>query len=277
MTTTLSLPSALELDSWQAPFLRPGASVFLDYDGTLTPIVSRPELATLSESMRDVLRRLSARFPVAIVSGRDIGVVGELVGIDGFVYVGSHGLDIQGPPGSGLRKEIGREAVPDLNAAEAALRRGVSTVQGAVVERKRFSLSTHVRLVASGDRPSVEALVAKQAKARSLLRLEGGKMLFELRPDVVWDKGAAVLWLLDAAGLDAGSALFIGDDLTDETVFQAMAGRGTTVVVSSIDRPTAAHYRVRDPDEVRRLLERVVDLAGSQDPVPGRTWVRPSR
>ena len=259
--STLSLPSALETDDWITRFRRGAASVFLDYDGTLTPIVGRPELATLSAETRAILRRLVASVPVTIVSGRDIAVLEALVGLDGLGYVGSHGLDIAGPAASGLRKEVGREFVPELDAVEAELRRGVDRMSGAMVERKRFSLSTHVRLVAPEDLPQVESLVAAQAAAHPSLRREGGKMLFELRPDVPWDKGTAVMWLLDAMGLDVAGTIFVGDDLTDETVFRVIGARGTSVVVADVDRPTAAGYRLRDPGEVRGLLERLVETA----------------
>ena len=258
---TLSVPSALETDDWMARFRRGAASVFMDYDGTLTPIVGRPELATLSAEVRDLLRRLVACVPVTIASGRDIAVLEALVALDGLGYVGSHGLDIAGPAASGLRKEVGREFVPELDAVEAELRRGVASIAGAVVERKRFSLSAHVRLVAPHDLSRVEALVAAQVAAHPSLRREGGKMLFELRPDVAWDKGTAVMWLLDAMELDVANTVFVGDDLTDETVFRAFGGRGTSIVVADVDRPTAASYRLRDPEEVRGLLERLIGAA----------------
>ena len=256
--TTLSLPSALETDDWLAPLRRDGAAVFLDYDGTLTPIVARPELAVLSDDMRGTLRRLVATLPLTIVTGRDISVVADLIAVDGLGYVGSHGLDIQGPPASGLRKEVAAAFVPALDAAETALREALGPIAGVVVERKRFSLSTHVRLVAEGDLARVDAAVAQQALQHPSLRREAGKKLLELRPDVAWDKGAAVRWLLEASGRDPDVALYVGDDLTDETVFRAMNGRGATIVVAAEDRPTAARFRLRDPDDVQVLLERVI-------------------
>ncbi len=87
-------------------------------------------------------------------------------------------------------------------------------------------------------------------------------MLFELRPDVEWDKGSAVRWLLDGMGRDLSAALFIGDDLTDETVFRMLAGRGTGIVVAEADRPTDARFRLRDPSEVEILLEHVITAFG---------------
>ena len=100
------------------------------------------------------MRRLAAVVPVTIVSGRDIDVVTALVGIDGLGFVGSHGLDITGPSGSGLRKEVARQFRTELDAVEAELRRRVGVIDGAVVERKRFSISTHMRLVGPDDRPA---------------------------------------------------------------------------------------------------------------------------
>jgi trehalose-phosphatase len=271
--STLALPSAVGLpwvEGWLGACPR-GVAIFLDYDGTLTPIVSRPELATLSGAMRETIRRVAARFPVSVVSGRDIAVVAELVGIPELGYVGSHGLDIAGPPGSDLRKEVAIDFLSELDQAEAEVRARTGGIGGVIVERKRFSLSTHVRLVTPGERSRVELTVDEVQQAHPSLRREGGKMLLELRPDIDWDKGTAVRWLLDGLGLDLSAALFIGDDLTDETVFRVLAGRGQSVVVAESDRPTAANLRVRDPGEVQILLEHLsvaVPASGAPDHDP---------
>src|SRR5215470_12584784 len=95
-------------------------AVFLDYDGTLTPIVSHPEDAWLSESMRQTLRSLAGRVPVAILSGRDLDDVRGRVLVDGIVYAGSHGFDIAGA--GGFRKELGAAHLTVLDAAETELR-----------------------------------------------------------------------------------------------------------------------------------------------------------
>ena len=261
--STFALPSALD-PAHAARWLRLADGegvVFLDYDGTLTPIVARPELATLSAGMRETIGRLAARLPVAVVSGRDVAVVAGLVGIDGPAYVGSHGLDITGFGGGEPRREVARDFVPHLDAAEGELRRATARIAGVLVERKRFSVATHVRLAAPAARVRVESLVEQVARAHPPLRRERGKMVFELRPDIDWDKGRAVCWLLDAMGRDRSSALFIGDDLTDETAFRALAGRGLGIVVSETDRETAADLRVANPSEVRTLLGRLADAA----------------
>ena len=268
--STLALPSAL--DAAQAGrwlrLAREDGVVFLDYDGTLTPIVARPELAALSDGMRATLVRLAARLPVAVVSGRDVAVVAGLVGIDGPAYVGSHGLDITGFGDAAARHEVAREFVPQLDAAERELRRATAATPGVLVERKRFSVATHVRLAAPAARTAVDSIVARVARAYPSLRRERGKLVFELRPDIDWDKGRAVCWLLEALGRDRSAALFIGDDLTDESVFRVLSGRGLGIVVSEAERPTAADLRLSNPAEVQTLLGRLADAAAA---APGRS------
>ena len=258
--STRPSPVDPELMAWMAGVRRRGA-VFLDYDGTLTPIVDRPELAVLSEEVREVLGRLALLTPVTIVSGRDAEVVRALVALDELGYVGSHGLDIVGPAATGprLRLEVGTEFLADLDVVEAELRRRTSAVAGVFIERKRFSISTHVRQAAPGDHPGIEAVVDELRRAYPTLRREGGKLLYELRPDVDWDKGRAVRWLLDGLGRDPADALYVGDDLTDETAFVALGDPATTVIVADTegDRLTAARFRVRDPDDVLTVLRRL--------------------
>lgn len=271
--STLALPSAL--DPAQAErWLRladAGGVVFLDYDGTLTPIVARPELAVLSAEMRETLRRLAARFPVAVVSGRDAADVAGLVGIDGLAYAGSHGLDITGFHPGAPRREPAREFLPRLDAAERELRRATAGLAGVLVERKRFAVAAHVRQAAPAARGAVESIVEQLGRAHPSLRMERGKRVFELRPDIDWDKGRAVCWLLDELGRERSAALFIGDDLTDETVFRALAGRGLGIVVSGTERrPTAADLRVANPAQVRQLLDRLSAAAPPPAACAGR-------
>ena len=97
-------------------------SVFLDYDGTLTPIVDRPEDAVISGGMREAVRGLAARCPVCVVSGRDRPVVQQLMGIDDLIVAGSHGFDIWSPAGGEIRREEGENFRELLEAVESRLR-----------------------------------------------------------------------------------------------------------------------------------------------------------
>src|SRR5262245_65992164 len=142
------IPSALEQVS-EIALSGDRLAVFLDYDGTLTPIVSRPGDAWLSESMRETLRSLAARLPVAILSGRDLDDVRGRVHVDGIVYAGSHGFDIAGA--GGLHRELGAAYLPMLDAAEMELREALDEIPGAQLERKHFSVAAHYRNVNQND------------------------------------------------------------------------------------------------------------------------------
>jgi trehalose-phosphatase len=252
------LPSALgALDAIRERIAGRPVMVFLDYDGTLTPIVRRPEDAVLSDEMRARVRALAARVPVAIVSGRDRAAVQSLVDLPELIYVGSHGFDIDGPSGAErLRLEVAAEWVPDLDAAEAALRGRLAGIRGAIVERKRLTLAAHYRLVAGVHRPKVVEAVDAVRAAHPRLRRDAGKAVFELRPDVEWDKGHAVRWLLERVA-PAGVGLYLGDDLTDETAFAALRGHGIGIAVGVTTRETLAELALRDPEEVGSFLHRL--------------------
>jgi alpha,alpha-trehalase len=239
-------------------------AVFLDYDGTLTPIVDRPDLARLSEQMRSTLVRLAGTWPTTIVSGRGREDVQEMVGISGLNYAGSHGFDIAGPrTEGGLRLEVAEDVVPAIASAAEEIRERTRDVPGVLVEDKTYSLAVHYRLVEEAHVPDVERAVDEALEARAGLRKTRGKKIFELRPAIDWDKGRAVLWLLEALGLDGAGVkpLYIGDDVTDEDAFRALEGRGIGILVSPLPHPTAARYSLQDPREVRELLERLTRLA----------------
>src|SRR5437762_3671745 len=243
------IPSALEHVHEIAEY-SDRVAVFLDYDGTLTPIVSHPQDAWLSDTMRQALRSLAARVPVAILSGRDLGDVRGRLLVDGIVYAGSHGFDIAGA--GGLRRELGAAYLSVLDAAETELREALDEIPGAQLERKRFSVAAHYRNVKENDAFRVALAVdAVAARHRELRRIDG-KKVYELLPDIDWDKGKAVLWLLETLGVERGNALpiYIGDDVTDEDPFRALEQCGIGIVVGEQSQPTAARYSLRDPAEV---------------------------
>jgi trehalose-phosphatase len=265
-TPATGLPSALAAaDAIWACLTGRRVMLFLDYDGTLTPIVERPEDAVLSPAMREVVRALARRCPVAIVSGRDREAVERLVGVEGLAYVGSHGFDIAGPPGSGIRREVATAHLPDLDRAERMLRARLADVEGAQVERKRFAVAVHLRRVAPSLHGRVERDVDAVLASNRRLRRTEGKAVLELRPDLDWDKGRAALWLLEALGLDDGLPIHVGDDLTDESAFEALAGRGIGILVGTPRRPSAAAFALGDPGEVERFLRGLADVLGGRE------------
>ncbi|MCY1072871.1 trehalose-phosphatase [Archangium lansingense] len=240
-------------------------ALFLDYDGTLTPIVPNPEDARLSEAMRTTLVALARHYPVAIVSGRDLPVLKGFVGLEGVFYAGSHGFDIEGPGGRSFQLEEGKALLPELDAAERELAAGFAGIPGARLERKRFSVAVHWRHVEEVRAAEVERVVDAVLARHPRLRKGGGKKVFEVQPALDWHKGRAVHWLLRALGLEGGDVLpvFLGDDLTDEDAFQVLEGRGLGLVVRGEEvRPTAADFALRDVEEVRQFLERLITRTG---------------
>jgi trehalose-phosphatase len=232
-------------------------AVFLDYDGTLTPIVERAEDATIDDRVRATIAGLSQLCTVAVVSGRDLADVRHMVGVEGIWFAGSHGFDIVAPDGTSTQH--GAEFLPALDAAEAALRPRLAAIDGARLERKRFAIAAHFRQVSSDDVDQVEREVRAVAAEQPDLKVTGGKMIFELRPNLDWHKGRALLALIDTLGLDRDDVvpLYIGDDETDEDGFRALEGRGIGLVVrgEGDQRPTAAHFALDDPAAVVTLLE----------------------
>lgn len=257
--------SALEHfdDSIATQLAQRDLALFLDYDGTLTPIVDRPEMATLSDDMRSLLANLAQRSTLAIVSGRDLADVRQMVDLDELVYAGSHGFDIAGPGGLKRQHEEATRSLPDLDAAEEALRERLRDARGAFVERKRFALAVHYRLAAEGDVPQIEQAVDAARREHPQLRKKRGKKIFELQPDVEWDKGRAVLWLREALGVDRPhvTTVYIGDDVTDEDAFRAVldSGVGFGIIVATRAPETSAQYFLRDCGEVQQFLAALLD------------------
>jgi len=235
-------------------------ALFLDYDGTLTPIVDRPEDAVLPEAWREVLVRIARAVPTAVISGRGRSDVESLVDIAEIAYAGSHGFDIAGPNGRRLPHRAADWIEPLIGQAGRLVERSVQGIDGAFVENKGFSVAVHYRLVDDADLSRIEAAVDRAVELDDRLVKSGGKKVFEIRPDVDWDKGKALRYLLEALDLGGPDVLpiYIGDDVTDEDAFAAIREDGIGILVSRLPRPTAATYWVQAPWEVYAVLSRLV-------------------
>src|ERR671910_927789 len=232
-------------------------AVFLDYDGTLTPIVDRPEDAVISHGMRRTVRELTGRCRVCVVSGRDRRVVQELMGLDNLIVAGSHGFDIWSPEGT-VEREEGAEFEALLDEVKRRLHEELDPIEGALVELKRISIAAHYRLVSDEERPRVRKVVDTiLAEHPEDLKITPGKMVYEIQPKIEWDKGRAMLYLLETLDLDRDDVvpLYLGDDVTDEDAFETLAERGVGIFVGSPDDPEVAAlewtfaYDSFDPDE----------------------------
>jgi trehalose 6-phosphate phosphatase len=267
-----TLPAARPVRSRLGDRLPGPFAVFLDYDGTLTPIVEDPDAALLTDRMRATLQGLVDVTLVAIVSGRDLDDVRAKVGIEGIAYAGSHGFDILHP--DGRREQLATEHAVALDRAQQALEQRLSDIPGARVERKRFAIAVHDRRV---DDPGLRARIARVVEALAAehpqLRQTGGKRIHELRPDVDWDKGRAIETLLAQLGAEDRVPLYLGDDLTDEDGFRAVRAHGGVAVVvrgEDDDRTTLADAVLDTVEDVERFLEELSELAGERAGGVGR-------
>ena len=234
--------------------------VFLDFDGTLTPIVGRPELAALNGRMHETLERLSRTVTTAIVSGRACADVRKRVGIERLYYAGNHGLEIEGPDGASHYR-LGDEYREDIQGFADEISKRLSHIDGVIVENKDLSLSVHYRLARSAHAAEIESAVDSLLAHFRRLHKRHGKKVFEIRPGIDWHKGKAVLWLLQALEATLESAIYIGDDETDEDAFRELHGRGLGVRVGRGGATSAADYILEDTDQVRRFLEMLISLA----------------
>lgn len=232
-------------------------AAFLDYDGTLTPIVRDFRKADIAQAMVRAVGQLSRQCPTAIVSGRDVADVQGRVGLHSVFYAGSHGFDICGPDGLHEQPEGARDFLRSIDEAEQDLRRAIKGINGAEIERKTFAIAVHFRQAADEDVGRLEQSVDDVVGRYARLHRSRGKKILEIQPRADWDKGEAVEWLLANTRIGAGNPLplYIGDDTTDEDAFAALDDRGISIVVRGEERVSTADYALNDVEDVRRFIE----------------------
>ncbi|HEY5373973.1 MAG TPA: trehalose-phosphatase [Polyangiaceae bacterium] len=220
-----------------------------DYDGTLAPIVADRELAGMRAKTAQLLRRVCKLYPCAVISGRSKADVGERLGAADVKYViGNHGLE----PGRDLD-----EFAVEMALVRPQLERALALCQGVEVEDKTYSLAIHYRK----SRQKRQARIAIRDAVLALalpMRVVAGKLVVNVVPERAANKGDALLEL--RARESANTALYVGDDVTDEDVFALdQPGRLFTVRVGR-SKSSAAKYFLRDQREVDTLLQKLVEL-----------------
>lgn len=251
-------------DCWKRieGILTPDLLLLLDYDGTLTPIVARPELAVLSDEMREVLKQASKCYRVGVISGRSLENVKDLVKISEVYYAGNHGFEISGPALELVKREAER-AKPVISTICQEMTTRLKHISGAIVENKGLTASVHYRLVVDADLQELNRIfdeVIKPHLESGTIRVTRGKKVFEIRPNIDWDKGKAVLWMIDSLKAK-GPPIYVGDDRTDEDAFLALKKKnGITILVTEEAKESNAKYFVKNVDEVKKFLEKLISL-----------------
>ncbi|XP_028755127.1 probable trehalose-phosphate phosphatase J [Neltuma alba] len=246
--------------------------VFLDYDGTLSPIVDDPDRAFMSNGMRKTVRNLARCFPTAIVSGRCRDKVYNFVRLAELYYAGSHGMDIKGPTkiskynkdSKAILFQPACEFLPMIDKVYQLLLEKTSSTPGAKVENNKFCVSVHFRRVDEKKWSELANQVRSVLKEYPKLRLTQGRKVLEIRPPIKWDKGEALEFLLESLGFANCADVFpvyIGDDRSDEDAFKKLRerGQGYGILVSKFPKDTSASYSLQEPDEVMDFLQRLVE------------------
>jgi alpha,alpha-trehalase len=237
--------------------------LFLDFDGTLAPIVNDHKKAGIDPQIRQTLEKMTPHFMlVAIVSGRDLLDVKNRVGIDHLYYLGSHGFEASGPGNFSERQPEAIGLLPQLQEAEKEARERLKDYEGTDVERKGFAIALHYRQAGEDGEKAVRETVRKITERRPGLKMSSGKMVVEIRPDIEWDKGKAISWLMDKTKVKKAerTPIYIGDDLTDEDAYREIRDTGIGIQVGRHGEPTAARYFLRDVPEVRKFLQWILEM-----------------
>jgi trehalose 6-phosphate phosphatase len=240
-----------------------------DFDGTLAPIVERPEMAELPGNTRLLLEKLASKpgVTVGVISGRALSDLKHKVNIAGLIYAGNHGFEIEGP-GLKFVSPLADQITPVVRVLRQILTLTLGSLKGVFVEDKGLTLSVHYRQADEVSARAVHQIVERWVRVplfSGLLKLSHGKKVLELKPAVSWDKGKAIRLLMKRYGRGGRSSgllpIYLGDDLTDEDGFKMIDkyGLGISIHVGEEPRASLARYFLKSTEEVSFFLTRLLE------------------
>jgi trehalose-phosphatase len=234
-----------------------GAAValFLDYDGTLTPIVSHPWLAEISAETRRLLQQLiqQPRLHLAILSGRSLDELIQMVGLADLYYCGTSGLELD-LRGKRLTPPHAEQAAMRIEGLARSLQGLVAGAFGAWVEKKPLGLTVHYRNVAPALIPALRERVNHVLRDHEAhVKVLPGPAAIEIKANLGWNKGTAVHMMVNDIGPNT-VAFYAGDFANDAAAIEAvLALRGFTVGIG--DQAPAANCSLADPSELLTFLQ----------------------
>lgn len=225
--------------------------LFLDYDGTLTPIVESPDMAVIPDDMRSLLTELRRLLPIAVISGRSLEDIKRRVGIEGIIYAGNHGAEIWDGEKTIASQQpfVSRDMLQEfLNR----LKESLLPIKGVLIEDKGITASIHYRMVKERDLPKLfRIFTGISDDYKNAFKIVIGKKVFEIRPVDIWDKGDAVSWIMNNMG-NGSAPIYIGDDTTDEDAFKILRGKGINICIGG---NAEAEYYLKNQGEVKDILQ----------------------
>jgi len=231
--------------------------VALDFDGTLAPIVERPEDARATERARAAIERLAGADDtrVAIVSGRALDSLGEVASPPtGTLLSGSHGVELKLDTGP-IQIDLRDTELEKLDRLTEIVEGVADTSPGAFIERKPAGLALHTRRLKGPEGSALQQDAREQVAAELLgITVRTGKAVLEFAVRAS-DKGESLSRLRQHVG--ATAVIYVGDDVTDEDAFATLDGDDVGVKVGQ--GKSIATYRVRSPEDVAELLEQLAD------------------
>jgi trehalose 6-phosphate phosphatase len=230
-------------------FMFNGTLLAFDFDGTLVPLVSKPDAARIKPRTRRLLADLASRRPCIVVSGRRRSDIrSRLTGVPLVEFIGNHGIE----PGNSSRAVANKVAL-----WSSFLHDSLKNVPGVVLEDKCFSLSLHYRK--ARNKSAARAAILRAVRSLPGVKLIGGKQVVNVLPEESPDKGDAVE--LERKRRKLGSVLYVGDDETDERAFAfEKTGRYLTIRVGKKDS-SLARFHIRNQKEIDRLLRLLLALS----------------
>jgi trehalose 6-phosphate phosphatase len=240
-----------------------------DFDGTLSPIVSRPELAILPESTRKIMQALvkDHHIILGVISGRGLEDLKKLVGLNDIMYAGNHGLEIESPEFNFLYP-LTDEVKGYIRIIYRELNKKMASIPGVIVENKGLTLSVHYRLVKENQVAEVKHIfeqVTGNARLMGKVKITTGKKVIEIRPVVDWNKGNTINLIIEKYGKEKLSGIvpmYIGDDETDEDAFAEVNKYtdGVSIFVGDCLTATRARYFLNSTSEVAQLLKNLYEI-----------------
>lgn len=229
-----------------------------DFDGTLSNIVERASEAVFDPRARAALAKLAGHQPriqLAFLSGRSAEDLTTRIGplVTNAIIAGNHGLEIRGC-GMDWTHPVIEEAGCLLTELKGRLEEMIAGIPGAEVEDKGASLTLHYRRVEDSFLPEVRRLIESVTLPESI-RIHEGKMVYEFRPAVEWNKGQALRRIISHLTLPDDAVIFLGDDVTDEDAFRILGEKAITVHIGSDDKVSLARFNGDDPGDAALFLE----------------------